>query len=285
MSVKSGLALDVIGASTQPGPAQQWYIQPVDASGNPVSSSAPSGTPTPTPTASTDSHASTGCGRPRGQVTLGGVQGVDATANVQNTAQFRACGGSLYIHQVGWASLNDQQKRQVVTNFAGTGPIHLEMAEPTDLAEEYGKYGISNISVLTVNSPGCGVPPDDDSVSVWTGWVDHYKTTNMGFKVARYNDTPNCPPPGNLDWSAPVWDDSRSRAVVVGGVAIDALPSQFAQVLADHDAYKAFVKAEIASANANGLHSTIVISAELAERRPKNKRDSSHLSGKDLKTC
>ena len=124
VNVNSGLALDVIGVSKTigaylqqwsywGGTNQQWRVQAVDASGNPTSGAGPassggsggSSTPATTPPASgSTSHASVGCGRGQGQVTVGGVAGVQSLVDASTTAKFRSCGGGLYIHQVGWGT-------------------------------------------------------------------------------------------------------------------------------------------------------------------------------------
>ncbi len=223
----------------------------------------PSSTPEPTPTSTPSpvSHESVGCSRAHGQVTLGGVAGLESLVDATATTQFRACGGGLYLHQVGWGSLpNDQDKRQIAANFAGTGPVHIEIAEATDLATDFGQYGVTAISEINVNAPTCDVPAVDDTIAVWTGWIGNYRAANVGFLWGQYNDTPNCPT-GPLDWNASTWDDSRTRALAGGGVILDTPPSLYEQVLGDTDNYKTFVKDEIAWANAHGLHSTVIVSA------------------------
>ena len=266
VSVNSGLALDVVGVSTTQGAYmqqwpywgganQQWLIQSVDDQGNPTPSGASASS-----AGSSDDGASVGCGRPQGQITLGGVAGVQSLVDATSTAQYRSCGGGLYIHQVGWGTLTDQDRRQVAANFASTGPVHLEMAEATNLASDYMQFGITAISTINVNAASCDVPAVDESVASWQGWVASYKAANVGFQWAQYNDTPNCPS-GPLDWNSSTWDDSRARAMAGGGVILDAPPSLYEQVLGDTYNYKQFVKDEIAWANANGLHSTVIISA------------------------
>ncbi|RYF06282.1 MAG: hypothetical protein EOO40_09310 [Deltaproteobacteria bacterium] len=188
------------------------------------------------------------------------MQGVSALTDAGNTAEFRSCGGSLYIHQVGWGALSDQDKRQIAANFAATGPVHVEVAEPTDLNAEFLRFGISAVSVVNVNAPSCDVPAVDDSVSDWTRWAARFKQANAGVRYSQYNDTPNCPN-GALDWRAATWNDSRERALRGGGVVLDAPPSLYERVLGDRFNYRRFVRDQIAWANARGLHSTVIISA------------------------
>ena len=264
VTLASGEANDYSGSSSMPTPtpsstSSSTPTQDPNPTPTPSGTPAPSSSPTPTP--SPISHASVGCGRPQGQVTLGGVAGLDSLVDSTATTQFRACGGGLYIHQVGWGSLpSDQDKRQIAANFAGTGPAHIEIAEATDLATDFGQYGITAISEINVNAPTCDVPAVDDTLAVWTGWIAQYRAAHVGFLWGQYNDTPNCPS-GPLDWNASTWDDSRARALAGGGVILDTPPSLDEQVLGDTDNYKTFVKDEIAWANAHGLHSTVIVSA------------------------
>jgi hypothetical protein len=208
------------------------------------------------------SHSSVGCGRPRGQVTVGGVDGFDAFTDPTATTQLRACGASLYIHQVGWGSLTMQQQQQVANNFAGTGGVTLEMAEATDLQTDYFSFGLT-ITEININAPNCSVPSCDDSLPTWMGWVSTWKS--QGVVRAQYQDTPDCPPTGTgwdtngyTDWSSPTWDSSRALASAGGGLAVDTPPSFYYQV--GPQEYRDYIKAKIAWANAAGLHSTWIIS-------------------------
>ena len=196
-----------------------------------------------------------GCGRPRGQVSVGGVDGLDSFVDASHSARLRACGASLYVHQVGWGALtNDQQRRQIAANFLGTGGISLEMAEATNLQTDYLALGVESITEVLINAPDCEVPGSDTAIETWRGWVDQWRA--QGVKRAEYNDTPNCHFP--VDWSSSTWDDSRERARIGGGVVLDS-PPYFYYDVGPAD-YRAFVRAEVAWANANGLHSTWILS-------------------------
>jgi hypothetical protein len=195
-----------------------------------------------------------GCGRPREQVSVGGVEGFESFVDASHSAQLRACGASLYIHQVGWGGLSVQQRRQIAANFTGTGGVSLEMAEATDLQTDYFDLGIASIDEILVNAPTCEVPEVDMAVDVWQGWVTQWKA--KGIKRAEYNDTPNCHFPVN--WDDSKWDASKDRARIGGGVILDSPPYFYYDV--GPDDYRAFVRAEIAWANANGLHSSWILS-------------------------
>jgi hypothetical protein len=202
-----------------------------------------------------------GCGRPRGQVSVGGVEGFDSFVDATHSTKLRACGASLYVHQVGWGGLaGDQERKQIAANFAGTGGIALEMAEATNLEADYLNLGIESITEVLINAPTCEVPSSDDSLEVWRGWVAKWKA--QGIARAEYNDTPNCHFP--VDWSSSTWDASRERAKIGGGVVLDS-PPYFYYDVGPAD-YRAFVRAEIAWANANSLHSSWILS-------PGNNRD------------
>lgn len=128
------------------------------------------------------------------------------------------------------------------------------MAEATDLQTDYFAFGIPSIDEILVNAPTCEVPESDMVVDVWRGWVSRWKA--LGILRAEYNDTPNCHFP--VDWNDSKWDASRERARIGGGVILDSPPFFYYDV--GPDDYRAFVRAEIAWANANGLHSSWILS-------------------------
>ena len=198
--------------------------------------------------------ATVGCGRPREQVSVGGVDGFDSFVDSSHSAQLRACGASLYIHQVGWNGITVQERKQIAANFTGTGGVSLEMAEATNLQSEYFDLGVTSIDEVLVNAPTCEVPESDMAVDVWQGWVTKWKA--LGIKRAEYNDTPNCHFP--VSWADSKWDASKERARIGGGVILDSPPFFYYDV--GPEDYRTFVRAEIAWANANGLHSSWILS-------------------------
>ena len=70
-------------------------------------------------------------------------------------------------------------------------------------------------------------------------------------------NTPNCQTSG-FDWGSALWDDSRARAKIGGGVILDVPPYFYYDI--ETEGYRQFVKAEIAWANTQGLHSTWILS-------------------------
>jgi len=56
----------------------------------------------------------------------GGVAGIEDLLSAQNTEQFRAAGGGLYLHNNGWAALSRAQQRQVLQLF-NEHPIGIEL--------------------------------------------------------------------------------------------------------------------------------------------------------------
>ena len=80
-------------------------------------------------------------------VYCGGVAGVKALANPENSAHYRASGGGLYLHNNGWALLNKEEQRNVLKIFKDR-PAGIELGfEPADgwaklLRDNYLKSGI-----------------------------------------------------------------------------------------------------------------------------------------------
>lgn len=73
------------------------------------------------------------------QIYAGGVAGVAALADAAASAQFRAAGGGLYLHNNGWAALTPEQQRATLRHFAGA-PVALELGFGLgDHAHTWGK--------------------------------------------------------------------------------------------------------------------------------------------------
>jgi hypothetical protein len=56
----------------------------------------------------------------------GGVAGLDALANPDNSIKFRMAGGGLYLHNNGWSRLTTVEQRQIVTTFQDR-PVAIEL--------------------------------------------------------------------------------------------------------------------------------------------------------------
>jgi len=56
----------------------------------------------------------------------GGIAGVEALTDAGNSTQYRKAGGGLYLHNDGWARLDQSQQKQVLSNFTGK-PIAIEL--------------------------------------------------------------------------------------------------------------------------------------------------------------
>jgi len=80
-------------------------------------------------------------------VYCGGVAGVKALANPENSADFRASGGGLYLHNNGWGALNNEEQKSVQKIFKDR-PAAIELGfEPAEgwaklLRDSYLKTGI-----------------------------------------------------------------------------------------------------------------------------------------------
>jgi len=73
------------------------------------------------------------------QIYAGGVAGVAALADATASAQFRAAGGGLYLHNNGWAALTPAQQRETLRHFTGA-PVALELGFGRgDHAHAWGK--------------------------------------------------------------------------------------------------------------------------------------------------
>lgn len=78
-------------------------------------------------------------------VFAGGVAGSSALADPANSAEFRAAGGGLYLHNNGWGLLSNDEKAKVLRTFQGR-PIMLELGFNngwgTLLKNNYLKWGM-----------------------------------------------------------------------------------------------------------------------------------------------
>lgn len=58
------------------------------------------------------------------RILAGGVSGSEALAIPQNSDKYRANGGGLYLHAMGWSKLDDAQRDAALTaTFAKPAPI------------------------------------------------------------------------------------------------------------------------------------------------------------------
>ncbi len=102
----------------------------------------------------------------------GGVAGSSALAVASNSANFRAAGGGLYLHNNGWGLLSDTEKEQTLRNFQGR-PIMLELGFNngwgTVLKKNYLKWGIRPKFIAANAFAGNNHPTA-------AGWASYTKT-------------------------------------------------------------------------------------------------------------
>ncbi|TAN36837.1 MAG: hypothetical protein EPN23_07645 [Verrucomicrobia bacterium] len=68
-------------------------------------------------------------------VYVGGVAGIASLTEGSASQKFRVAGGGLYLHNNGWASLNQAQQQQVLAHFAGH-PVGIELGYGTGHAAQ-----------------------------------------------------------------------------------------------------------------------------------------------------
>ena len=241
-------------AGSTTAPLTGGSSQPSSQELNSSASNLPSTTST---TTGSQNLGSVGAGKPQGRITMGGMDGLGDLADPAASAKFRAGGGGLYIHAMGWAQLSDAQKHAIGTNFKGTGGVDVETSSNDNMKSSYLGNGIDKVSEVNINSP-TDTLAGAASPAAWAGNVNNWKSENAGVQDAQYNITPNQPGGPPKPFSDPMWDSIRQRAKQGGGIILDVPPSMYTSVMGNN--YRQFIQDEVRWANANGLHSTVILS-------------------------
>lgn len=195
---------------------------------------------------------------------MGGLEGLGNLADPNASAKFRAGGGGLYIHAMGWANLSDAQKNAIGANFRGTGGADVETSANDNLRDNYLSHGIDKVSDVSLNSPTDTVGAGE--LAAWQGDVNNWKGQNVGLNDAAYDLTPNGPGGPPKPFSDPMWDSIRQAAIKGGGVILDVPPTMYTSVMGDN--YRQFIQDEVKWANDNGLHSTVILSGMKGDALP-----------------
>jgi hypothetical protein len=211
-----------------------------------------------------------GCPGHTKPIAVGGIDGYQSLANPANTTALRnSCKASLYIHTYIWSRLKNGMRRKILAVFKGTGPEMLELNEtprPENLFGSYYKNNYLDLGVVahiaTVNGP------NRLSLPQWKAYVQAARAD--GLRIVAPDFAPNI----GQDWhndkvDLHVWNQSKRRALIGGGLAIDAPPAFFLRdtLFRSAHAYQHFIVHEIHWTNRHHLPSILIISPNIAGRR------------------
>lgn len=200
-------------------------------------------------------------------IAVGGVDGFASLANPANSAILRkSCKVSLYIHDYIWTRLKhgNTTRQKILNVFKGTGPAMLELGASANASAYFGTYYKQTYlargviaHIANINGAGGLTLPQ------WRAYVAGGRAD--GLKILAPVFAPNV----NQLWhhgkiDRHVWDQNKRRALIGGGIAIDAPPSFFFWYTPD---YRHFIVHEIQWANQNHLRSILIISPNTARRR------------------
>lgn len=208
-----------------------------------------------------------GCSDHTKPIAVGGVDGFQSFANPANTAILRAsCKVSLYIHDYIWTRLpgGDVTRRAILAAFKGTGPAVVELGASPDAKSYFGSYYRKTYLAMGVVAHVANVNGARHlSMAQWKAYVGGARAD--GLKIVAPVFAPNV----NRMWhdgviDAHVWGAIKARALIGGGLTVDAPPSFFFWYT---PAYRRFIVHEIRWTKRNKLLSTLIISPNTARHR------------------
>lgn len=207
--------------------------------------------------------------RPTGQIFVGGLHDLRSFLEPSASDRLRRLGASLHIHFNGWAPLSSEEKKQLIANFSGTGPITAELpgnpaipeGEPgwqdsplTDL-QKSGAMDHS-LTVIFNNDSSTDVRSTDSFRELTDSWL------GQGAANASSVETPNDVADESQigDFSSSRYDGFRERARI-GGVVLFDSPPEFYYWRQEGGPYRQWIKDAVAWANSEGLVTGIFISS------------------------
>lgn len=120
-------------------------------------------------------------------VYAGGVAGILSLSDPANSDVFRAYGGGLYIHSYAWGSILDEERRKIISAFAGS-PIAVELGFGAGpgwgiiFQQHYQNYGIQP-RYITVNAFADKTTP---TVSSWQEYMDMLRSHGVANSTKIY---------------------------------------------------------------------------------------------------
>lgn len=191
-------------------------------------------------------------GRPGGVIiasggtdSIGGP-GMRDMAIPQNTAQYRSAGGTLYVHEMGWLSSTEDERRTIARLFPGA-PI-FETASPQALGSVRANvlpYWSAGASVVCVQKDGDNTKPYPSSEV--TALRQQLGTATKYLGVTY---TPNVNGAWRTPFSDPSFDWFRDSLRAGGAYCVDAPPKHYFE---QEPTYRDWIANSIAWATENGI--------------------------------
>lgn len=197
-------------------------------------------------------------------VVLGGVTTMQDLLNPANTADFRAAGGGLYLHNNGWDDTlsSNAQKRAVLAEFPNEQTtVELGYSDPpaqwsNHFQSDYINLGVNAETVLSNGLSG----KDTSGTATVAGaesYINAFKALHVPTVGIVLSPNNNATDADTYPFSSSYWDDQRTIASYGGAWATDTPPSYFFE---RNQGYRDWVIAETQWSNANGVKSINIIS-------------------------
>lgn len=195
-------------------------------------------------------------------VFTGGVFGIEDIVDADNSTDYRAAGGGLYLHNNGWHRLSEEQRAQALALFAGR-PIAVELGfNPIDgwpglFQREYLPFGIEP-AFIAANAFDRNNRPTPEQ---WARYSRGLREAGVGdatrilptFEYANFGE--NLPTLSENHLSTR--EDFQAIVQAAGGIVLDTPPQYF---FAREQAYRDWVIDAIRWCNDQGLYTVVIVS-------------------------
>ena len=211
-------------------------------------------------------------------VLLGGTSNMTDMLTAANTDAYRAAGGGLYAHQSGWVinlqvageqpnSTNSQNQRKAIVSLYPNkvGQVEFSYGTPSDWTNTYNAYykgngltaDVASVNFLSGRDDGATSSNYPASNAAAFAYVDALRGVGIPTVSIILSPNNNATDATTYNFANAHWDDARTRALYGGGWTSDAPPAYF---FGRDQNYRDWVIAQTKWTNANGLHSTNIIS-------------------------
>ncbi|OYV70499.1 MAG: hypothetical protein B7Z67_04520 [Acidiphilium sp. 21-60-14] len=197
-------------------------------------------------------------------IAVGGVFGFRSLMVPKHSVILRnSCKVSLYIHDYIWDRIKggNATRRAILRVFRGTGPAVVELPVWWNGPGYFNGYYRSHYLDLGVVAHQANVNGSlKVTLAQWHSYVSGAR--GVGFKVVAPVFAPNVAANWHGDQVDPaLWDRIKARAMVGGGLTVDAPPAFFFWYT---PAYRRFVVHEIRWGKRHNLLVTLIISPDVA---------------------
>jgi hypothetical protein len=194
------------------------------------------------------------------RILAGGVSGSEALAIPENSDKYRANGGGLYIHAMGWSPLEEAQRVATLANFAGNDvavEIGFTTAYCTWYRDKVQKRGV-RAKFITMNAFSKARVP---TVSEWTDMIAYCRKKGVDprtkilatFEYANFSTHEETLAQNKVSQRS----DFQQIIAASGGLLIDVPPRIFDTYV---DAYRAWVLDAIQWTRAHGHMAVVLMS-------------------------